>query len=236
MDIKKCSTCGEEKNPEKFFDRGKGKDHKCKTCRLAYNRDRYAKTIAPYRKKYTYGEVEVKRCKVCGLEKPVSEFVADKSKGAGPSKYRPECKTCQKTWRDTNKEKLKEEARLYRIQNKEKIKERKRKFLSDPANLEKNRQYAREYQRNHPEMQRKRILSKYGITIEKYDELLQTQNGGCAICGRTENGRKKNFIVDHDHKTEKVRGLLCTQCNAGLGNFRDDPSLLQSAIDYLRRY
>lgn len=72
----------------------------------------------------------------------------------------------------------------------------------------------------------------YGITLDQYNELLKLQNFGCAICGI--HHEVKQLFVDHCHKTNKVRGLLCNFCNTGLGNFQDDPKLLETAIDYLK--
>lgn len=74
------------------------------------------------------------------------------------------------------------------------------------------------------------LQNKYGITLREYVLLLEKQNGVCAICG---NEGLNRLAVDHCHKTGVVRGLLCAQCNHGLGNFKDDPKLLISAIDYL---
>lgn len=73
----------------------------------------------------------------------------------------------------------------------------------------------------------------YGITIEEYDLMLEDQSGGCAIChGQSSDGRR--LSVDHCHESGQVRGLLCNQCNYGLGQFRDRPDLLESAARYLR--
>ena len=63
--------------------------------------------------------------------------------------------------------------------------------------------------------------------------MLAAQDGKCAICGTTSTGNRKAFHVDHDHKTGKVRGLLCSNCNTGIGNLRDDIGLLNRAIEYL---
>jgi hypothetical protein len=78
---------------------------------------------------------------------------------------------------------------------------------------------------------------EYGITLEEYNTILLKQNGKCAICGSETVGRKtdKNFIVDHDHKTGKVRGLLCHKCNAILGMAQDNIKIFEEAIEYLRR-
>ncbi len=74
---------------------------------------------------------------------------------------------------------------------------------------------------------------KFGITVEDYERMLAAQAGRCAICNSTEPGGRGVFHVDHDHATGTVRGLLCTNCNAGLGQFKDDPALLRAAANYL---
>lgn len=74
---------------------------------------------------------------------------------------------------------------------------------------------------------------KYGITIEEYDDMYVKQNGKCAICGVSETELKIKFAVDHDHKTNLVRGLLCKNCNFILGHAYDDITILQNAINYL---
>ena len=79
---------------------------------------------------------------------------------------------------------------------------------------------------------RAQLKSNYGITVEQYDEMYEAQDGCCAICGNPEQGAKR-FHVDHDHETGEVRALLCHLCNVGIGHFRDDPELLQAAIEYL---
>lgn len=80
------------------------------------------------------------------------------------------------------------------------------------------------------------LKERYGITMEQYGLLLAKQGGGCAICGRTQTWvtKKGSLSVDHDHQTGKIRGLLCHPCNRALGFFREDPDLIQHALDYLR--
>ncbi len=81
------------------------------------------------------------------------------------------------------------------------------------------------------------LKNKFGITPEQYDTMLAAQGGHCAICPATKpGGRAKFFHVDHDHATKKVRGLLCHNCNTGLGMFRDNVNFLRVAVDYLERY
>ena len=87
------------------------------------------------------------------------------------------------------------------------------------------------------EKQRNRESSykrKYGITLDDYNKILSSQNGGCAICGSVKLRKGESYLhVDHDHETGEVRGVLCTNCNVGIGRFLDDPKLLQNAINYL---
>ena len=88
----------------------------------------------------------------------------------------------------------------------------------------------REYQR------RKHITSAYGLSTDEYNAMWNYQNGRCAICNKTAhetNSKGNRLHVDHCHDTGKVRGLLCSPCNKGLGQFSDDISRLAGAIKYL---
>jgi hypothetical protein len=72
----------------------------------------------------------------------------------------------------------------------------------------------------------------FGITADQYDAMLEYQGGVCAICKR-ECKTNRRLSVDHCHTTSEVRGLLCGNCNTGLGGLQDSPLLLQTAIQYL---
>ena len=75
---------------------------------------------------------------------------------------------------------------------------------------------------------------RYGISIEEYNRLSESQNHACKICGSSDSKRGNNFLmVDHNHVTGEVRGLLCSNCNAAIGLLGDNISHLQSAINYL---
>lgn len=77
-------------------------------------------------------------------------------------------------------------------------------------------------------------LRQYGITQDDYEALFAEQAGKCAICGASEAGGWGGMLpVDHDHETGAVRGLLCHNCNGGLGQFGDDPDRLIAAAMYL---
>ena len=78
-----------------------------------------------------------------------------------------------------------------------------------------------------------RLRSKYGVTLFAYDLMLRLQRGGCKICGATAKESGRVLVVDHNHDTGEVRGLLCAHCNSGIGLLKDSPALLRRAIDYL---
>jgi hypothetical protein len=90
----------------------------------------------------------------------------------------------------------------------------------------KRKSYNREYRWN-------KLKERYGITKEQYEQMLEAQNGGCAICKSPSKGGVLH--VDHCHASGVVRGLLCPECNKALGLFRDSTDALLRAIQYLRK-
>lgn len=79
------------------------------------------------------------------------------------------------------------------------------------------------------------VLNKYGLLRETFHLMYRKQQGRCAICFIKMN-TSRNCCIDHDHKTGQVRGLLCAQCNLGLGCFKDNPRNLAFALVYLESY
>jgi hypothetical protein len=112
----------------------------------------------------------------------------------------------------------------WRAANKDKVKEYKKKYRSKP---------------DYPHVVRcERLKRNYGITHEQYEKLLENQEGRCAICRTTEPGGNRHsshFHVDHDHQTGEIRGLLCCECNRGLGILGDNLENLERVISYLTR-
>lgn len=87
--------------------------------------------------------------------------------------------------------------------------------------------------RQSKENQRKtRLVRVYGITEEDYANLLDEQNGSCAICKNSSS----RLVIDHDHESGKVRALLCDTCNRGIGLLKDNFEVVQKAADYLRKF
>ena len=110
-------------------------------------------------------------------------------------------------------------------------------------NREKCCQATANWRVRNPDYENNRKLNeRYGITSEKYSEMLDEQKSRCAICGNKETARHnrsnkiQKLAVDHCHKTGKVRGLLCQDCNRGIGKFHDDTIRLQKAIEYLTKH
>ncbi len=86
---------------------------------------------------------------------------------------------------------------------------------------------------------RKGLSKNYGITPEDFERMHKEQKGRCRICKRTAEeagGRWPRLHVDHCHTTGKVRGLLCSKCNTGLGMFQDSPERLENAVMYLLKH
>ena len=97
----------------------------------------------------------------------------------------------------------------------------------------------RKSRRNHPQSHmRDNLKWRYGLSLEHYERMVAKQEGKCALCGKfpdEANPRCTNLSVDHDKDTGMVRGLLCTLCNLGLSNFKESPTILLAAADYLER-
>lgn len=91
---------------------------------------------------------------------------------------------------------------------------------------------AKQYKKAHPEYGLKTKLNLYNITKEEYTALQEKQSNRCAICCKQST---KSLAIDHDHKTGKVRGLLCFSCNIILGHVKDNIELLEHAIQYIKK-
>ena len=107
---------------------------------------------------------------------------------------------------------------------------------SDPSWQEENRKRAKEYYRRTEAKRYEYYLGvKYGLRLVDYTNLLESQGYLCGICKADLTDHYRRPTVDHCHKSELVRGILCNQCNAGLGQFKDNPELMEAAASYVRR-
>lgn len=141
----------------------------------------------------------------------------------------------------TEEERIKARARSERWKqnNPERYAENQRRWRSEPENIKKNRAYQKEYRKALGSQEYRRNLwlrSSYGLSVEDYNLMLESQDGRCLICKRTgeeSRSRSGRLAVDHNHATNDVRGLLCTNCNKALGQFQDSIEILLAAAAYL---
>lgn len=119
--------------------------------------------------------------------------------------------------------------------NKKKAKASQKKWYN--KNQLKLKQYRKQYYRKNKArtkaINRNSVLKHFGLTLESYNKMLMDQNFRCYICRVKVKRLKKSLAVDHDHKTGKVRGLLCNTCNIVLGLVKESTMRLGSMIDYL---
>lgn len=188
-----------------------------------------------------------KQCKTCGETKDISEFgkhercvfgvrnVCKKCTTAAQLEYqkknRPQYIEYQKNHYKENKAEYKE----YRKRNAHKRREWQRnRYKNDAEYREKVKQSVKDYREQNP-LQKKNtdLLRMYGISLDDFNALLKKQKNSCAICGKSSNKKTIFPHIDHCHKTGVVRGLLCTKCNMGLGQFNDNKAILLAAINYL---
>jgi hypothetical protein len=182
-------------------------------------------------------------CKACRTEKRQLLRLADPEKykarrekykffDRDPSIEKMRCVTCksEKKLLEFNESMLRMRYPVCRVCNRIRVKE----HHARPESKEKHKQwYNKTYK---PIARNSYYLKKYGITLEQYDELFRNQQGKCKIClgpPTRKVGKFDNFDVDHDHISGKVRGLLCSKCNIGIGYFQDSKELLKKALLYL---
>jgi len=118
-----------------------------------------------------------------------------------------------------------------------------KEYKRPPEYFVKAAEAQRQRRKNNPEKyklmgktsERNRKLKKYGLTKDQYDLMLNAQNFVCAVC-KQPNNTTRDWHIDHDHKTGIVRGILCHHCNLMLGNAKDSPETLKSAVQYLESF
>lgn len=150
----------------------------------------------------------MKKCKKCNIDKELNRFFKDAKM---PDGHRNDCKDCKQKatyeWRAKNVDRYNDLAQAWRKRNPEKL-------------------YERELKRN------------YGCSLEQYNQMVIDQKGKCAICSTLHNpmAKKGRLFVDHDHKTGKIRALLCSACNCMLGYAKDNINTLVAAIEYIKKH
>ena len=140
-----------------------------------------------------------------------------------------------KAYREINRDRIKKQRREYRRKNKKQCTERTRLWRKN--NLEKFKRYSELYsKRTRLARMNRRLQKKFGITIENYNVLLESQNQRCAICRRHKDEFKRALHVDHTHSNNQIRGLLCVNCNQMLGHSMEKEENLRRGIEYLQKF
>jgi len=156
----------------------------------------------------------MRECKKCKKLKPLTAF--HKHKGCRGGRV-PICKACT-------------HARQKAYRAKPDVRVARRKYDHEHRHTPQGRHAYR----------KAALKYNYGITLAEYEDILAAQNGACSICHGKEPAAtkfgKKSLHVDHNHKTGAIRGLLCTNCNLALGNFKDNKQSLLRAIIYLEKH
>ena len=213
-DVKQCSTCGETKSVSQFHRSRKSSDgliSQCKPCKNAAIRlseFRSGRRRSPDLVKQDLEPIDPNRThKICNVCQILKPLEEFYKESRTTDGYQTRCKQCQKS-----------SAQISYGENK-------------PHVLERN---AKKYD---SEARRERTLKEgYGISSEIYEQMLQLQNGKCAICESSEPKHNSGyFVVDHCHESGSVRGLLCGECNFMIGKAKDNISTLESAINYLKK-
>ncbi len=173
-------------------------------------------------------------CRTCCKAKKPEDFYND-SRYPNGDIHCSECRRKKvKAWRDANPARAKEICKQSRMRNPEASRKRANEWHK--KNHARHLAYMAERRKTHAlQILSSKLQSAFGITIAEYNALFSSQKGACAICHKSPDQNKKRLAVDHCHNTKKVRGLLCSTCNQGIGLFKDDVKLLQSAILYLTK-
>lgn len=152
--------------------------------------------------------MQTKVCSKCKIEKRYQDFFKDSKRAIG---IRCQCKECDRiktqNWRIKNRSNYNNYVAMWRAKN--------------------------------PERQHKtEIKRRYQLSVEQYNEMLTSQSCKCAICGKLHDPsiKRGRLYVDHCHDSKKIRGLLCANCNKGLGCLSDNINTIYNAINYLRKH
>lgn len=218
----------------------------CRDCTKEFNAARYIQ-----RKQVVTPDDTTKCCRRCGVLKPISHFPRNAANLDGHGSY---CKACSndrqriaaqatppRTARGVQRRLAAVGLRRCRLCGEAKsltefhavvAGHTRRQSVCKPCASTRHKQYVVDMQ---SQLRGARVRKLYGLAAEDVDQLIVAQQNRCLICGRGFT-RSRPADVDHCHSTGSVRGVICNPCNTGLGNFRDDPSLLRAARVYLLHY
>jgi len=175
-----------------------------------------------------------KYCPRCDKDKGWTAFGKNKSTKTGLASWCKKC--CRKYQKDLRACRRHDAAGIKK--DRERGNQYGRNYRSKKANRDhlnagaRRRNATPERRRSH---RSNHFVREYGINLDQVEHMIAVQEHCCPICGE-EFTDDRRWHVDHDHAANRVRGVLCHNCNTGIGMLRDDPSLLRSAIEYLERY
>lgn len=147
-----------------------------------------------------------KECRVCKVEKPETRSYFRWRNDS--NKFRTECIECS----EKNK-------KIYRKNNPDKVKATYKKTYAKRKANGKHKDSC--------------LRNDFGITLEEYNKMFEEQGGCCKICCKHQSEQKRALAVDHCHSSGKIRGLLCNNCNKGIGNLQDNLEILSRAFEYV---
>lgn len=168
-----------------------------------------------------------KRCNKCQKRRLLKFFYEHPKMKDGHLNH---CITCHIKAGTANYHKNAEKWRKY-------SREYQRTWRANPENKKKIKKYKIEFRSRHPEKvreaRRRKTIRAYGLTLEQYEAMKKSQKNRCRACGGPPDGRWKKLHIDHDHKTGRVRGLLCGKCNCAAGYLKDSPQKARALAKYL---
>jgi len=160
----------------------------------------------------------MRACTRCNVIKDLGDFYKNSRNKSGIDCW---CKSCHsianKKYCLENRDRVNTRKRLYVLKNKTRISAQRKEFRKN----------------NSESIAGQKLQWSYGISILEYNHFLSLQNHCCCICNMHQSTLSQRLAVDHDHKTGKIRGLLCGKCNKGIGLFKDSIELMRKAINYL---
>lgn len=176
------------------------------------------------------------KCKVCSVIsiKKYSKDNPEKMKEIEKNRYKRDREkriACSTKVYENKKVEYLEKKKIYRQKNKERIKARAKKHYQD--NKEEISKKSKIYREKTKDKAKNRaLLRKYNITLQQFNNMVKLQDNKCNIC--------KNQLeikhIDHCHKTNKIRGILCPNCNTGIGQLKENEEILLNAIEYIRKH
>lgn len=225
-DMRICLKCGDEKPVNTaFYWKNRKAFGQCKDCRNTYQRghrktseirERRRADLAQYRR--TPIGAEVHRA---ARRRGIAKLLTNGPTIDRASKLCPECGS-EKPIDDFGLDRYKPDGR---------------RGYCKPCEVVRGRAYAvRNPERVRRNARASRLRTKYGLTPEDFDALLAAQGHRCAICSADEAAVSGRWVVDHCHKTGRVRGILCNRCNRGIGRLGDDPFRIRVAAAYLAQH